>query len=636
VRRLSVFLSSFAFLICTFFSFPLHATVSGDERILSFDSRITIHQDAVLTVQETIRVLSDGKEIKRGIYRDFPTVYRDKLRNLSKRGFRVVEVKRAGKPEPFVIEALEDGRRVRIGNGAVLLPPGEHVYTITYRTDRQLGFFGDHDELYWNVTGNDWQFAIDSATATVELPPGAPGQVISTDGYTGRQGAKGKNFTASQDPEGKPFFSTKTPLEMFEGLTIVVSWPKGLVKAPTQRERIAYFFKDNQRVVWGLAGLALVILYFMISWFFAGRDPRPGAIMPIYTPPDSISPAASRFLMKMGYDDKVFSAAVISMAVKGVLKISGKGKDYTLIRLKDDPGTLPLEERKIFNILFNAKSIKLDQSKCGKISSAIDTLKHTLKKTVEQSYFVLNRRYFLVGVGLSICAMAYSATEDDFYRGFTLLPFLLFPAVFIGIGLAGLRRERAESRSSTGAKVIMPGIGVACYGLLCAVAIAAVPVIVAFNTSPLYALIFMAFPALNYLFFRLLKAPTSAGSILREKIEGFKMFLSATEQDRLNRMNPPEKTPELFERYLPYALALDVEQQWAEQFSEILSQAQYEPQWYEGALWNIESVPAFSSSIGSSFSSAVSASSTPPGSSSGSSGSGSSGGGGGGGGGGGW
>jgi len=127
-----------------------------------------------------------------------------------------------------------------------------------------------------------------------------------------------------------------------------------------------------------------------------------------------------------------------------------------------------------------------------------------------------------------------------------------------------------------------------------------------------------------------------------DQIEGFKLFLSVAEKERLNLLNPPERTPELFEKYLPYALALDVEVQWTEQFAEIMAQAAaagaaYAPVWYSGRSWDGYAFTDFSSGLGGSFSGAIASSSAAPGSSSGfSGGGGSSGGGGGGGGGGDW
>jgi uncharacterized membrane protein len=146
---------------------------------------------------------------------------------------------------------------------------------------------------------------------------------------------------------------------------------------------------------------------------------------------------------------------------------------------------------------------------------------------------------------------------------------------------------------------------------------------------------------LNALFYYLLKAPTTAGRQVMDQVEGFKLYLSVAEKDRLDMLNPPEKTPALFEKYLPYALALDVENEWSEQFAEVLARAQvdgqpYSPSWYQGSSWNNLGASGLSDTLGGAFASTIDSSATAPGSSSGSGGGGSSGGGGGGGGGSGW
>jgi uncharacterized membrane protein len=154
--------------------------------------------------------------------------------------------------------------------------------------------------------------------------------------------------------------------------------------------------------------------------------------------------------------------------------------------------------------------------------------------------------------------------------------------------------------------------------------------------------LFLIGALINAVFYHLLKAPTMAGRKLLDQIDGFRRYLTVAEKDRLNLENPPQRTPELFEMFLPYALALNVEQKWAEQFEDVLEKAGqgqeggYSPSWYNGTAWSTLGAAGFASSIGNSMSSAISASSTAPGSSSGGDGGGSSGGGGGGGGGGGW
>ena len=187
--------------------------------------------DSSLEVTEEIKVLATGREIKRGIIREFPTKYKTRTGRTVRVGFEIKKILRDGRQESFHTENRSNGVAVYIGRKEVFLKPGEYTYTIVYRTDRQLGYFKSYDELYWNATGNGWTFAIDRAEARITLPPGA--EILNLAGYTGPQGAKGKNFTAQKIGGGVVFRTTK-PLAPREGLTVALSWPKG-VGLPTQR-----------------------------------------------------------------------------------------------------------------------------------------------------------------------------------------------------------------------------------------------------------------------------------------------------------------------------------------------------------------------------------------------------------------
>jgi hypothetical protein len=168
--------------------------VQADERILSYDSEIQVHAGGSQFVTETIRVRAEGQRIKRGIYRDFPTEYRTRTGSRLRVEFRVASVERDGQPEPFHTRQLSNGVRVYIGRSDLFLKPGEYTYRLSYTTDRQLGFFDKHDELYWNVTGNGWDFHIDQVSARVQLPAGIPPQGITAEAYTGPQGAQNRDY----------------------------------------------------------------------------------------------------------------------------------------------------------------------------------------------------------------------------------------------------------------------------------------------------------------------------------------------------------------------------------------------------------------------------------------------------------
>ena len=141
--------------------------IEAQERILSFNSQIQIGARGELTVLETIVVQVEGQQIKRGILRDFPTDYQDRFGRKVTVPFDVLSVKRDGQAETYSLPRQKNGVSVRIGNASVMLPRGRHVYEIAYRTNFQVGFFDTHDELYWNVNGNGWTFAMDEISAEV-------------------------------------------------------------------------------------------------------------------------------------------------------------------------------------------------------------------------------------------------------------------------------------------------------------------------------------------------------------------------------------------------------------------------------------------------------------------------------------
>src|SRR6187402_934456 len=165
-------------------------TAQSQERILSFDSVVAVHADGHLDVTETIVVRAEGSRIRRGIYRDFPTRYVDGNGLRHSVGFTVQSLQRDGQPEPWFTEPLPNGVRVNFGDDDFLPTPGDFSYVLSYRTERKLGFFDDHDELYWNATGNGWEFAIERATASISLPQAVAASELRVDAYTGATGSR--------------------------------------------------------------------------------------------------------------------------------------------------------------------------------------------------------------------------------------------------------------------------------------------------------------------------------------------------------------------------------------------------------------------------------------------------------------
>jgi len=445
------------------------------------------------------------------------------------------------------------------------------------------------------VTGNGWAFPIDVASADVTLPDGVPPDAIRGEAYTGRPGAQGRDYQTSVE-QGVARFTTTRRLAAGEGLTIVTTWPAGYVKQPTRFMQMQYVFRDEQPLFLGCGGLALLVAYYLVIWLRVGRDPPRGIVVPLYEPPESLSPAVMRYLLRMRYDDRCFAAAVLNLAVQGYLTIDeetpktlvGHGRVYKLTRsAKAVASELSRDEKVTLEGLFRAGNcIELTPDNSEIVQSAKSEQRKCLRVLYMPGFFQINGGWHALGI---VTSLLIAGSTFLFHGSGDFGPswFLLHP-----LGHATL------------------------------------------------AAVMLGFVA-NGVFGKLLQAPTRRGRALMDRIEGFRLYLSLAEGPDLKRMTSPPATTQLYERYLPAALALNVEQRWAERFAAVFAMqaASSTPNWYNGSDWDPSDVGRSGSSLASSLEGAVSSassSSSSPGSSSGSDGGGSSGGGGGGGGGGGW
>lgn len=562
-------------ILAVLFLLPLFA--AADERILNFHSDILVFESGWIEVTETITVRAEGQRIRRGIYRDFPTQYRDARGNRYEVAYEPLAVLRNDAREDFHTRQQSNGIRTYFGSSNRTLRPGTHTYTFRYRANRMLGFFDEHDELYWNVTGLEWAFPIDKASATVVLQFEGDPAIQNSDAITGPMGSQGKDFTKRRDNSASVTFNATRVLVPHEGLTVVVSWPKGLVSEPGQMQKIVWLLTDNVNLIVALAGLVALLIYFIPVWRNFGKDPEEGLIITRYQPPTGYSPASLRYINQMYYDSKVMTAAVVNLAVKGYLTIRATDDLHSLER--SDPGDNAAElatgERELYEGLFrDGDLVFLDDEYHELLGAARAAHRRSLKRDYANRYFKTN--------GL-----------------------LSVPGFFIALISA----------------IVALNVGVG-------------PTAFVIGIIVVMAIVLVVFAAL-------MKRPTGLGRKLLDDMLGFKDYLEIAEKDELNLRNPPDKTPQLFERYLPFALAMGVEQKWADRFTEIFAglrgpnDSAYYPTWYNGS-WNSLDLSSNTSNLSSGLNTAISSSVTPPGSSSGGGGGGFSGGGGGGGGGGGW
>lgn len=555
----------------------------AQERITSYDSMVQINSDGSLDVTERISVRAEGGQIRRGIYRDFPTRYKDRHGNRAMVELQVIEVLRDGQPEPWFTERRNNGVRINTGSDDILPTPADLTYTLRYRTTRQLGFFEDVDELYWNAIGNGWAFPIERGSVEVRLPRAVPAEKMRIDAYTGEEGARGQAYVASVVAPGQARWLLTQPLAPGEGFTIALGFPKGLVTEPTTRQRWQWLLKDNKGVLIALLGLVALLGFCLRRWHRLGRDPAAGTVIARYEAPAGYSPAGLRVMTRMGYDTRCFSADLLSLAVAGKVQIHREkgllSDDWELQRTGSSTTSLPTNEQEaLLSKLFpdGSDRLQLKNTNAATVSAAQTVHSKALDQRFKPALFVRNGS----SIGIAVLIFALAATT--------------------AFGLSG-------------------GGGLL---LITALVLLMLIVLVAFAI--------------------LVKAPTAAGRKLLDEIEGLKLYLSVAERDELKSLPGPDAPPVLdagrYEALLPYAVALEVEDAWTRKFTVAAGAAAVAAatsgiSWYRGS--NIGDLGSFTNSVGKSLTSQISSSSSPPGSSSGGGGGGFSGGGGGGGGGGG-
>ena len=584
--------------------------------ITRFNSTIIIGKDAVLSVKEEISIhngegglnLAYGNdsemiktgafnnEIQRGIVRAFPLYYVNQYHLFQNTSFDLKNVLRDGVDEKYHTEKKANGIWVFTGSKDFLLDRGEYTYTLDYTSNHQLKLQNNFDELYWNVTGNGWSFRIDTVQCTLLLPIGT--SLLSARTYIGLQGDTSSStvyqLVQNHDSVFIVFKAARSLLPK-EGFTIAVSWPKGFVETPSWWSLIPYYIWNNKAIFFLPLAALLSAIFCFIFWVKYGRDPAKGSIVVLFEPPAGYSPAALGYIYFRRFTQQLTAATMVDAVVRNIIRIevTEKGSLMKHPEYQLFAATGPRKEWKSDYEAFETDVLKLEDSsiKKGKYNDKLASLNKKIQIYCDKNYrhkdgyigekdkglFALNSSYMIVPALLCIIAGIWA-----FFGGLI---------------------KSLEMNNPWQLAYFFGGI-VGCVLVL-------------------------------KIFARLLPVYSTAGRKLKDGIEGFRVFLSTTEEDRFNTMNPPEKNIQLYEQYLPFAIALDCAIAWGKKFESILDTASYE-QIASTSFSNY--IRLHGNSFGNSFSGSIASASNPPSSSGGGSsfGGGSSGGGGGGGGGGGW
>ncbi len=541
----------------------------------SFASDITVSSDSSFVVVEQIDYVFTG--FRHGIYRYIPTTHPDKARQKFKERYtdiHVVDVTMDGKVVPYEVSTESDRVYIKIGDPNQMIDGG-HRYTIRYGVAGGISFPPNEGaDLYWNVTGNSWEVPMHSVEARVSSPD--PIIIRERSCYRGLVGASA-SCDRVEEASGTILFSARE-LEPGEGMTIAQA---------LNRSKIDRVILERWKPLW--LWIPIFVLWFGALGTFvyryrtANRTGR--TIIPQYEPYPGIKPMYTGLLFDGRLDPQDITACIVYLAEQGFLKIRKTESkvmfffevdDYEITLVKPLDETVGQFERSILTLLFG------DTFTPG----AVVTL-NTLKRDMVQR----QKNY------QSIVALKKSLEEDLVTNGFFQTK--ISPGLLVG------------------AFVLLVFVLVFFFSFL----------ITVLSTNAIFALILIIGSAgilgLSN------RRRTMKGYEALDHLLGFKEFLGVTDKERFEFHNAPEKSPQQFMEYLPYAIAFGVEEKWAEVFKDVVIE---NPGWYDGGSGPMSfSAVNLTSSLGA-FSTAFAASSgTSP-----SSGGGSSGGGGGGGGGGSW
>lgn len=619
------------------------------EKILDFVSVISVNPDASIDVTENIVVFANSDKIIHGIIRWLPMSYVDSYGISRHVRYQVQQVLMNNQTSNYQTSIGDNQLLIYTGDKNTILTPGNYTYTIKYHVNNAVNFLRDGDEIYWNITGNGWKFNIEKAQATVELPPSA---VISHyAAYTGAKSERGKDYSVSQPAANNITFATTRPLAPGEGFTIAAAFQKGIVQEPRWKEKLLGEIQRSDLIA--LLICSAVFIYYFVVWHAVGKDPGKGTIIPLFEPPEGLTPEAMRFIMRMRFDNKTYSAAIVNLAAIGYIGIKNENSEFELDRTPSFNKTLPSEERALADELFTSKAaFIISQDNRKVILKARSALRNSLISQYQDKYFITNNKYLPVGWILSAaaCAAIIMLSNSPGLTGFMLF----WLGIWIVICISVFWKIISNIRLAWLTHSLIPLFSVLIFVFIL------VPIFFGNDKgsstqflgdvseflsqiqgiSWLSIAVLFLLAVLNFLFWDILRAPTHEGRQLMDKIEGFKLFFQTTEQYRLQQMSEPQTTLEMYEKYLPYAIALDMENEWSSRFNDILRQAgmepeSYHPSWYNGPSWTSRNIAALPVFLGAGLASSLAVASTSS-SSSASGGGGFSGGGGGGGGGGGW
>ena len=593
------------FLVFSLFLLWVTPVLAQSETIKSFHSAIEIRSDGYLHIRETIVVNVLSKNIKHGIYRDFPLTYADTPDGVY---FSVYSVTLDGNPlSTSDIQRSKNSIRIYMRDKNKLLSPGEHTFELEYMTGPHVVSFKDYDELYWNVTGV-WSFPIEHASCKITIPE--QGTIGQTFGWAGPKGSKNSSPEIVREYNNSVLFENSGRLKPGEQFTVALNFPKDLVSYIISAQNLSFneqfsHFLNSFPISQFYLALLIGLTYYFGTWWYVGRDPKPGTIIPLYYPPTetvsegrkkqsrkAMSAAAISFIKnKLVLSNEAFSSLFLELSflrlceikkttVKGFIlssevfevqmssSLSPEEADEALKKLSSEAGFLyDLLKKNIGS----RGSLQISEKNKTTINALHSAIESHLKLNYGKLWF---KNTFLLFTGiLTIFPLTIYIYQPN---AFSFRYFITFISLFLLFNtIINLDFFHFSEKIKSAATFILFFATQLLIGISKPIIKPITDIITndlanfflhpSFNNS-----IFLAILPIIYAY--LIAAPTRSGRALLDQIEGFEQYIKIAERNRLAQLNLPQDTPKVFERVLPYAMALKLGNEWCQRFSNEIAQ----------------------------------------------------------------
>jgi hypothetical protein len=374
-----------------------------------------------------------------------------------------------------------------------------------------------------------------------------------------------------------------------------------------------------------LAFPALLLVFYVVCWLVAGRDPKIENVAPRYEPPAGVSPGVARYILTGGSDGTTLAAVLTGLAAKGVVSIQPQNGNYAVQLLNSSTTLLP-DEASVIRTLFNTEQTvqpyadsksaivgNPDRQKPGSLANAnmpspaqpirggsgeqaagaaaavglapssssmaivnpqagaeikahIDAMQDAFRKNLQGVYFRQNFIYAGLGMAATLVwGLFVAATLEESSSMF--ITFWLFFFTSVASLVIGSVWTSKPARSTMKQRITRAVLPILFFGFPGAIIYGAL------SSAHGFVLGLLISVALNSIFFVIMRAPTSRGLMVLQQLAGFREFLVRVEQDRLDRVNTPEQRAELMNRFLPYAIAMNVREGWGDKMASAFSDA---------------------------------------------------------------